>query len=202
MKLQDRLRSVRQLRRSNFAPEFPINVTRDNLVNMAVQKSYLIIGRVRITKLFETLSSQYSITHIPTKGISRSELISQIHSLPQKAYTFALVLSETHHIAPFNKDIFETLQIECLCIDGAGYDVLDVDYFTSRGIWVANAPIAVRIPTAEWAVALILASVKGLGMTDKNVKSGIWRNELGLRWNLKGMTLGIVGLGEIGKVLT
>ena len=61
--------------------------------------------------------------------------------------------------------------------------------------------MAVRIPTAEWAVALILASVKGLGITDKNVKSGIWRQELGLRWNLKGMTLGIVGLGEIGKVL-
>jgi phosphoglycerate dehydrogenase-like enzyme len=169
---------------------------------MGVQKSYLVIGRLPTSKLFETIKSKYSITHIPTRGISRGEIISQIHSLPQKSFTCAVILAETQHLAPINKEVFGPLQIECLCKNGAGYDVIDVDYFTSKGTWVANAPNAVRIPTAEWAIALILSTVKGLGIADKHVRTGNWRYELGLRSNLRGMTLGIIGLGAIGKVRT
>lgn len=167
---------------------------------MATRKSYLILGRLPSSPLFDSIKSKYSIAHIPTKGLSRPEVISRISSLPQKAYTFVLILAESQHLFPINKELLGGVQIECLCKVGAGYDSVDVDYFTSRGVWVANAPNAVRVPTGEWAVALILATVKGLGIADKNTKSGRWREGLGLQSNIDGMTLGIVGLGAIGKV--
>ena len=73
-------------------------------------------------------------------------------------------------------------------------------YFTSRGTWVANSPNAVRTPTAEWATSLILATTKGVGIADKNVRKGLWKRGLGLQNNISGMTFGVIGLGAIGKV--
>ena len=43
--------------------------------------------------------------------------------------------------------------------------------------------------------------VKGLGVVDRNVRRGKWREGLGLQSNIRDMTLGIIGLGAIGKVL-
>lgn len=75
-----------------------------------------------------------------------------------------------------------------------------MEYLTGRGTWVANTPNAVRVPTAEWAVAMILDTVKGLNAADRNMRTGRYRDGLGLQNNIYGMTLGIVGLGAIGKV--
>ena len=76
-----------------------------------------------------------------------------------------------------------------------------MEYFTLRGTWVANGLNAVWVPTAEYCVSLILAMVKGLGVVDRNVRRGKWREGLGLQSNIRDMTLGIIGLGAIGKVL-
>jgi phosphoglycerate dehydrogenase-like enzyme len=167
---------------------------------MAAAKSYLIIGRLPISALFTSIQSKHDITHIPTKDVKRADIVAQIAQLPQKSYTFALFVSDTQHIYPIDKTLMGPITVECLCKVGAGFDSVDVDYFTSRGTWVANAPNAVRIPTAEWCVALILATVKGTGLADRYVRRGLWRTGLGSQSNIQGMSLGIVGLGAIGKV--
>jgi len=167
---------------------------------MGIRKSYLILGRLPASKLFDCIKTRHSITHIPTTGSSRAEIIERISSLPEKSYTFLLVLAGARTAYPIDQELVGSLHIECVCNEGAGYDSIDVDYFTSRGSWVANSPNAVRIPTAEWAVALILTTTKGLGVVDKTVKQGHWRQGLGLQNNISGMTLGIIGLGAIGKV--
>ena len=167
---------------------------------MSARKSYLIIGRLPSSPLFIQIQSKHSITHIATKSLSRSDLVKQISALPEKSYTFVLILSDAQHLYPLDKSLFGPLSIECFCKVGAGYDSIDVGYFTSKGTWVANTPNAVRIPTAEWCVSLILATVKGLGVADHNVRQGRWRDGMGLQSNIIGMTLGIVGLGAIGKV--
>jgi phosphoglycerate dehydrogenase-like enzyme len=167
---------------------------------MTSPKSYLILGRLPSSSLFKSIQSKHHITHIPTRGVSRADVVAQISSLPNKSFTFVLVVAESQRVYPIDKTLLGPLKIECLCKNGAGYDSVDVEYFTSRGTWVANAPNAVRIPTAEWCVSLILATVKGLGVVDRNVRQGLWRYDLGLQSNIIGMTLGIVGLGAIGKV--
>jgi len=169
-------------------------------LGMAARKSYLIIGRLPTSALFTSIQSKHDITHVPTKDLKRADVIARISQLSQKSYTFALLVSETQHIYPIDETLMGTITVECLCKVGAGFDPIDVDYFTSKGTWVANAPNAVRIPTAEWCVALILATVKGIGVADRHVRRGLWRSELGFQSNIQGMSLGIVGLGAIGKV--
>jgi phosphoglycerate dehydrogenase-like enzyme len=167
---------------------------------MSTRKSLLIIGRLPCSPLFKCIQGNHAVTHIPTKGLSRTELATRLSSLSTKSYTVVLVVAETQHLYPLDKTLFSPLSIGCLCKVGAGYDPIDVDYFTSRGTWVANNPVSVRIPTAEWCVSLILATVKGLGEVDRKVRAGRWREGLELRSNITGMTLGVVGLGAIGKV--
>jgi glyoxylate reductase len=148
----------------------------------------------------QSIQSEHDVTHIPTRGVSRDEVLKQIAALPKKSFTFVCMVSETQPLNPLDRTLFGSLDIECFCKVGAGYDSIDVEYFTSKGTWVANAPNAVRIPTAEYCVSLILATVKGLGVADKNVRQEKWRDGLGFQSNIQGMTLGIVGLGAIGKV--
>jgi phosphoglycerate dehydrogenase-like enzyme len=172
----------------------------DRSPTMDIRRSYLILGRVPNSPLFEQINSRHTITHIATKALSRQEFKAKVAALPNKSYTFLLILGESQHLYPMNEELIGPLQIECLCKVGAGYDSLDVEYFTRRGTWVAIAPNAVRVPTAEGATALILATAKGLGLADKHVRRGEWKRRLGLQNNISGMTLGIVGLGAIGKV--
>jgi hypothetical protein len=167
---------------------------------MANRKSYLIFGRLPKSPLMKSIQSKHDVTHIPTRGVSRDVVLKQIASLPEKSFTFVCMLSETQPLHPLDKALFGSLEIECFCKVGAGYDSIDVEYFTSKGTWVANAPNAVRIPTAEYCVSLIVATVKGLGVVDRNVRQGKWRYGLGFQSNIQGMTLGIIGLGAIGKV--
>ena len=132
--------------------------------------------------------------------MSRQEFAKEVASLANKSFNCAVVLQDTKQLYPLNKDLFDPISIGCFCKIGAGFDSIDVDYFTARGTWVANAPNAVRVPTAEWSAALILAITKGLGIADHNVRAGKWREGIGLQRNPQGMNLGIVGLGAIGKV--
>lgn len=167
---------------------------------MSNNKSLLIIGSLPDSNLLDLIKQNCSITHISTETMSRAKAISTISSLPKKSYTCVILLADTMHLNPFDRTLFSPLKIELFCKVGAGYDAIDVEYFTSQGTWVANAPKAVRVATAEWCVSLILATVKGLGLADCRVRKGRWSDTLGLQSNIQGMTLGIVGLGGVGKV--
>lgn len=57
---------------------------------------------------------------------------------------------------------------------GVGYDHVDVDYARECGIVVTNCPISVRIPTAEMALTLMLATVRRLHFYDHAMRQGEW----------------------------
>lgn len=82
---------------------------------------------------------------------------------------------------------------------GAGFDAVDVDACTRRGVVVTTTPEAVRGPVADSVVALLYALSHNLVMKDRLVREGRW-GERGA-WQgpgLEGATVGIVGLGGIG----
>lgn len=83
---------------------------------------------------------------------------------------------------------------------GVGYDSIDVRQATRRGIPVLYTPDALTRPTAEHAVALILAAAKNVRMWHELVRQGQWqeRNRT-LNLDLHGAVLGIVGFGRIGR---
>ncbi len=80
---------------------------------------------------------------------------------------------------------------------GVGVDNVDVPAATRAGVVVTNTPGANQVAVAELAVALIMALTRKLAYHDTVVKSGGWSRIIGAE--LEGKTVGLVGLGRIGK---
>jgi len=81
---------------------------------------------------------------------------------------------------------------------GVGVDNIDVDYATERGIVVVNAPGGNSVSAAEHTIGLILAIARKIPQADRSVKEGKWERKKFVGIELRGKTLGIIGLGRIG----
>ena len=82
---------------------------------------------------------------------------------------------------------------------GVGYDAVDLEAATDHGVAVCFAPGTNQDAVAEHAFMLMLALVRKLREQDSEIRKGLWpRRAVG---NLRGNTLGIVGLGRIGKAI-
>lgn len=80
---------------------------------------------------------------------------------------------------------------------GVGVDNVDLEAASRLGILVVNVPEANTRSAAELAFGLLLAAARGIALSDRKIRAGEWdRKFLGLE--LKGKTIGIVGLGRIG----
>ncbi len=107
----------------------------------------------------------------------------------------APVRTELIHLAP---------KLRIISNFGVGYNNIDVDFASSKGIVVCNTPDSVTEPTAEMAMGLMIAVMRRISETDRKL-----RNKTGLKWGMMenlgstlwGKTLGIIGMGRIGKAL-
>ena len=86
---------------------------------------------------------------------------------------------------------------------GVGYDNIDVKAATARGIAVVNTPTQVTDATAEYTIALIVATMRNIAKFDREVRQDIWRPPFMMNGmaSVNGSTLGIVGFGRIGKAV-
>ena len=82
---------------------------------------------------------------------------------------------------------------------GAGVDNVDVAAASARGIVVLNAPGANAVSVAEHVFALMLASARSVALADAQMKAGHWGKKTLRGAELRGKTLGVVGLGRIGR---
>jgi glyoxylate reductase len=85
-----------------------------------------------------------------------------------------------------------------------GYNNIDVQQATQRGIFVGNTPDVLTDATADIAFALMISAVRWTGTARDSVHQGLWKtwSPLGfIGQDLKGKTIGIVGLGRIGKAM-
>ncbi len=82
---------------------------------------------------------------------------------------------------------------------GVGIDNVDVDAATRRGIVVANAPESTVVSAAEHALALMLALARNVPQAHAALKNGRWERPRFAGIELAGKTLGVLGLGRIGR---
>jgi D-3-phosphoglycerate dehydrogenase / 2-oxoglutarate reductase len=126
-------------------------------------------------------------------NLSISELAERI-----PAYHAVIVRSQTY--------IGETIiaagtRLRVIGRAGVGVDNIDVDAASQRGIIVVNAPTAANVAAAEHTLALMFSLARGLPQADASLKAGHWQRSRFLGIELRGKTLGIVGLGHIGAEL-
>lgn len=84
---------------------------------------------------------------------------------------------------------------------GVGTDNIDIPAATAKGILVANTAEASTITTAEHAFALMMALLRNIGPAYKRMAEGGWDRGKFKGRQLQGMTLGVVGLGRIGRTV-
>jgi D-3-phosphoglycerate dehydrogenase len=82
---------------------------------------------------------------------------------------------------------------------GVGVDNVDLDAATEAGVLVMNTPGGNSISVAEHTLALMLAMARRIPQANASTRSGKWEKKKFLGSELRGKTLGIVGLGSIGR---
>lgn len=145
-------------------------------------------------KLEENFEIDYNNSNTPLK---KEEIIARIKDVD------ALVCPLSDKI---DKEIISSgKNLKIIANYGAGFDNIDLEEASKNNIIVTNAPApSSAVSTAELAFSLILATSRRLLEANKDLKDGnfkAWMPSYMLGQELKGKTLGIIGLGNIGKNL-
>ncbi len=83
-----------------------------------------------------------------------------------------------------------------------GFDNIEVPAATKRGILVCNTPGVLDDAVADLTIAMLLAAARGVAVNDQFVRTGAWsRGYAALTHDIRGRTLGLLGMGRIGKVV-
>lgn len=100
----------------------------------------------------------------------------------------------------YSDEVFASLpKLRVVSRMGVGYDLVDTHSATRHGVVVTITPQGNHAGVAEHAVALMLAVARGIVQNDHDVRSGKWPKPQLVP--LRGKTLGLVGLGRIGRSL-
>ena len=106
----------------------------------------------------------------------------------------------------FSQDILDVpdRRAQVLANFGVGVDHIDLSFCKSKGIIVTNTPDVLTDATADLAIFLILAATRKTSMSEQTLRDGLWTGfsaveKLGV--SLTGKTLGIIGMGRIGKAV-
>jgi lactate dehydrogenase-like 2-hydroxyacid dehydrogenase len=91
-------------------------------------------------------------------------------------------------------------RLEMIANFGVGYDSIDTKAARERGIHVTNTPNVLNDAMAEITIGLMVALARQLPQADRFVREGKWpKGSYPLQVELNGKTVGILGLGRIGK---
>lgn len=125
-----------------------------------------------------------------TKAADSQELIDRLKG--------AVALINIRAYSRFTEEVLSALpDLRHMAILGTGTDNVDLAAATRLGIVVSNTPGASTVSVAEHTIALMFAVARHVALVDRNMRAGQWKHVEG--FELKGKTLGVVGLGAIGQ---
>lgn len=143
---------------------------------------------------FASLPKDWEVTFPDKEALEKEELIRM---LPD----YEVMLAIFHH--PIDKEILDAgKKLKLISNYGVGYNNIDIQYARQKGIAVSNTPQSVCNPTAELAMALMLAAARRIAECNLRIRSekeSMWGTMCNLGFGLEGKTLGIIGMGNIGK---
>ncbi len=100
-------------------------------------------------------------------------------------------------ISPVTARMIDLAQdLKLICAFGAGFDHIDVEAATARGIPVVNGRGGNAIAVSEQVIGMMIALSRNFIKMDHEMRRGLWRSGLGLE--LHGKTVGIIGMGAVG----
>ncbi|MCY8516770.1 phosphoglycerate dehydrogenase [Bacillus atrophaeus] len=144
--------------------------------------------------------AQYSdepILYLESKGIKLERLPADVteDAFVDLAAGADAAIVAFNKITPYVLDRLPSLKI--VCKHGVGVDNIDLLAARERNIWVTNAPNANKHAVADFVFGLMLSLARQIPSADRQTKLGNWPRVFG--FDVYGKTLGIIGLGMIGK---
>jgi lactate dehydrogenase-like 2-hydroxyacid dehydrogenase len=147
---------------------------------------------------FAELEKRYEVL-FPSKGrnFTREEVLERIPEYDVLCSMFDF---------PVNRELIDRgAKLQLIANYAVGYNNIDVAYALSKGLTVANTPGPVTAPTANLALALIIDTARRVTECDRKLRACGRAMRVGVLENLgvpvTGRTLGIIGMGRIGKAL-
>jgi len=124
-------------------------------------------------------------------GLSPGDLLGVVDG-----YEALVVRSETK----ITREVIEAAsKLRVVGRAGVGVDNIDLDAATERGVVVVNAPTGNTTSAAEHAIALMLALARNIPNANASLRSGKWDRKKFVGLEVRGKTLGVVGLGQVGS---
>ncbi len=130
-------------------------------------------------------------------GLARDELLGVLGA--PEGWDAVIVRSQTRVDAELLASAAPRLSV--LGVASVGIDRIDVDAATRAGVMVVNAPTGNTVAAAEHTMALMLALLRHIPGADQSIRRGEWERGSNTGRELRGKTLGIIGLGKIGKAV-
>ena len=135
------------------------------------------------------LGDDFEIDYSP--GITREDLEAKIPNCD-----VLIVRSRTKVDASL---IEKAKSLRMIARPGTGLDNIDLNAASARGIDVVNSPESLVEAVSEHVIGVMLAMARKLRLSDASTRAGGWEKENLMGVELSGRTLGIVGLGRIGR---
>ncbi len=153
-------------------------------------KMKILISDALSEKGKEVLTSAEAFDVDDRKGISAEDLVACIGE-----YDGLIVRSQTKVTSEL---IEKAGKLKVIGRAGVGVDNVDIDAATKNGIVVLNTPDVNTISTAEHTFSMLLALSRNIPQAVASVKAGKWERSHFVGTEVRGKTLGVVGMGRIG----
>jgi lactate dehydrogenase-like 2-hydroxyacid dehydrogenase len=164
---------------------------------MAADKAdVLFIGPPR-THLLGELAKTFTVHQAASQAEAGDVLVARL--APQLKY-----VAVGGHPGSIGGELMQKLpRLEIVSSFGVGYDNVDTKYAGAHGITVTNTPDVLNEEVADTALGLLLSTVRQLPQIDRYVRAGRWaaNGDYALTQSLRDRTVGMVGLGRIGKAI-
>ncbi len=135
------------------------------------------------------LPEDFDVDYVPR--ITPEELLARVPD-----YEVLVVRSRTKIDS---RVIEKATKLKLIARPGTGLDNIDLRAANARGIEVVNSPEALVEAVSEHVVALMLALARSIPSADASTRSGQWQKDRFTGLELKGKTVGVAGMGRIGR---
>jgi lactate dehydrogenase-like 2-hydroxyacid dehydrogenase len=145
------------------------------------------------------------------QGIERAFTLHKLWEAPDRAAFIAKLAPRLRAMAagggkhePMGADFLGRFpKLEIISSFGVGYDHVDAKWAAAHGIVVTNTPDVLTEEVADTALGLLLCTVRELPQAERHLRAGKWlEGDYPLtRATLRDRTVGMVGLGRIGKAI-
>jgi len=136
-------------------------------------------------------------------ALAAKYIVHRLHEAADKSGLLASLKDRVRGVAGGGVDakLMDALpKLEIIANFGVGYDTIDTAAARTRNIRVTNTPNVLNDAVAEITIGLMIALARRIPQSDQFVRQGLWaRGTFPFQVELNGKTVGILGLGRIGK---